>query len=190
MPRQYTSNRVERACQTCGKLFYATSSNVARGNAKFCSRACVGSRIEDRFWPRVEQSAFCWLWTGPFTEKGYGILGRGGFQGGNVLAHRLSWELHFGAIPAGILVCHHCDIPRCVRPDHLFLGSNTDNLVDMTMKNRHGMAKLTTEMVYAMRIAHRQGENCAAIARRYGVSRTAAWQAILGHTWPHVPMPN
>lgn len=81
------------------------------------------------FWSRVDKSGDCWLWTGARDGKGYGRLG-------NKVASRLSWELSHGPIPRGKLVCHKCDNPPCVRPDHLFLGSPADNFYDMVAKGR------------------------------------------------------
>ena len=92
------------------------------------------SHLEEYFWRRVEKSHGCWLWTAYRDSKGYGfaVPGRGQKQ----LAHRVSWVLHFGQIPDGLLVLHKCDNPPCVRPDHLFLGTHADNAADMVAKDR------------------------------------------------------
>lgn len=87
--------------------------------------------IENNSMPVTESG--CWWWLGALTEKGYGIAA---LAGSHVRAHRLSWLLHRGPIPNGILVCHHCDTPCCVNPDHLFLGTHQDNVRDMDMKGR------------------------------------------------------
>ncbi|PXV54182.1 HNH endonuclease [Dyella jiangningensis] len=76
----------------------------------------------------------CWLWLGARDPDGYGKLG---IHGRNMIrAHRLFYAFHKGPIPVGMQVCHKCDTPLCVNPDHLFLGSNTDNAVDRERKNR------------------------------------------------------
>lgn len=93
--------------------------------------------LGDRFWPKVQKSDGCWLWVaGGDSATGYGRirLGRAGTK--HELAHRVAWQLTFGPIPDGLWVLHHCDTPRCVRPDHLFLGDCSDNMKDAATKGR------------------------------------------------------
>lgn len=92
-----------------------------------------------RFWAKVDRSGECWEWIGKPTTHGYGRLERapqGQRRGAPVYAHRASWELHYGPIPEGLNVLHHCDNPPCVRPTHLFLGTHLDNMADMFAKGR------------------------------------------------------
>lgn len=86
-----------------------------------------------RFWVNVVKTDGCWIWTGNFNAFGYGRIGNNGKR---ELAHRFSWVLHYGPIPKGLIVCHHCDNTACVRPDHLFIGTQQDNMDDMISKNR------------------------------------------------------
>lgn len=87
------------------------------------------------FWAYVEKSPACWLWTGS-TRPGKWPYGQVRYEGKNQLAHRVAWILTYGPILPGFLVLHHCDTPACVRPDHLFLGTTSDNARDAIKKGR------------------------------------------------------
>lgn len=90
--------------------------------------------IEERFWSKVLKTPTCWLWQGKkFPRTGYGQFT---IRRKTVLAHRTAHELAIGPIPAGMLVCHRCDVRDCVRPDHLFLGTYSDNMRDASSKMR------------------------------------------------------
>jgi hypothetical protein len=91
--------------------------------------------LEDRFWPNVQKTSGCWNWIGAEQSKGrgYGTIGK---DGKTLRAHRVSWEMHNGPIPEGLIVCHKCDNPKCVRPEHLFLGTHSDNVADKVAKGR------------------------------------------------------
>jgi hypothetical protein len=94
--------------------------------------------IEERFWAMVVKSPLpdgCWEFQGMPNDKGYGQISTTRKEG-PVLAHRFSYKLHFGDLPDDRCVCHQCDNPPCVRPDHLFLGSRDDNMDDMQSKGR------------------------------------------------------
>lgn len=91
--------------------------------------------LEERFWAKVHKTDGCWEWTAFVNSDGYGRIIRGRVV---LLAHRVSWEFANGPIPGGLLVCHHCDNRPCIRPEHLFLGTYSDNAIDMTKKGRHG----------------------------------------------------
>jgi hypothetical protein len=97
------------------------------------SRKHTRRSLSERFWEKVQQSDGCWEWTGWRTPKGYGALSVGGKK---VRAHRFAYELCVGPIPPTLIICHHCDNPACVRPDHLFCGTYADNNRDMLQKGR------------------------------------------------------
>lgn len=91
--------------------------------------------LEGRLKARTEVSEGCWEWRGAISNKGYGVLT---FKGKQVLVHRAMYELALGPIPTGLFVCHHCDNRKCLRPEHLFVGSQRDNIADMMSKGRGG----------------------------------------------------
>lgn len=155
--------------------------------------------LVERFWERVEKSDGCWLWRGSLLTHGYGGLElrrRADPKRKVHKAHRLSWEIHFGPIPEGMSVCHHCDTPPCVRPDHLFLGTALDNAHDKMRKGRlrvgnvrgeqNGAALLTEDQVREIRYAAAAGVKQVRLAETYGVSQMAVSQVVRRVTWRHV----
>jgi len=95
--------------------------------------------LAERFWEKVEKTDGCWLWTSTLNTWGYGQFQIGRTK--QYRAHRIAYELTYGPIPAGMHVCHHCDNPRCVRPDHLFLGTHLDNMRDRQAKGRYNFVR-------------------------------------------------
>ncbi len=89
---------------------------------------------EERFWSRVRKTDRCWLWTGTKTPSGYGQVYLA--DGRRTGAHRFSLTLAGVELPAGAVVCHRCDVPACVNPAHLVIGTQSDNIVDMYQKGR------------------------------------------------------
>jgi HNH endonuclease len=132
----------------------------------------------------------CWIWMRACTSGGYGKLRVGGRL---VLAHRFAWELTRGPIPTGIHVLHRCDVPSCVNPKHLFLGSHADNMRDKCAKGRHNSprgirngrsaAKLSADQVAAIRGDQRSGRS---VALEYGVSKSSVCKARSGRTWGYL----
>ena len=140
--------------------------------------------IERRFWSKVNKTSDCWLWVGAADRQGYGRIK----TSTTVLAHRKSWEIHNGPIPDGLLVCHKCDNPPCVRPDHLFLGTNDDNMADMVQKGRAPrQSRLTDIEVATIRRRYADGERWPrSLAREFGVSRSTIYYIVRRKTWVHV----
>lgn len=148
--------------------------------------------VEERFWGKVQRGEGCWEWIGAKSKTGYGYLGAGGKYGGTVLAHRTSWEIHRGPVPDGLCICHRCDNPSCVNPDHLFLGTHKHNSRDASEKGRmshgtwHYCAKLSDALVREIRRRVAGGESQNAVARSLGVRQATVWKALKGVTWKHV----
>lgn len=129
----------------------------------------------NRKW-QLDPATGCWEWQGCKNRKGYGDFWN---PQGERLAHRLSYVLHNGPIPPGLLVCHKCDNPGCVNPKHLFLGTDKVNADDRAAKGRsakgerNGRAKLTDEQVRQIRAS--TGTQ-AAVAKQFGISNGMVWK--------------
>ena len=155
-------------------------------------------KIEERFWKfcskfgknlRIDLGE-CWSWNGSKNKAGYGQIS---VNCKPLLAHRVSWEMHFGAIPRGLQVLHKCDNPECCRPDHLFLGTHAENMRDMFSKgrrktvalsgSRHGMTKLKEHDVRRIRSELLRGKSQASLAREYSVTLSAVHAISKGKTW-------
>lgn len=180
-------------CLFCGELFKSQRSYVKRGGAKYCSRKCFFSHkpflILDRFWSHVTKTDKCWTWD---TE---GKSEYGSFWDGKKdhIASRYSWIIHFGQIPDGLFVCHECDNPPCVRPDHLFLGTNLENMADAASKGRMArgakqwLSKLTDESVMSIREKYATGlRTQKSLSKEFGVCQSVINYVINGRTWKHV----
>ena len=102
--------------------------------------------IAQRFWAKVDASGDCWEWTGQRHRTGHGVFTVPGGTPRQQQAHRVSWEMHNGPIPEGMNVCHKCDNPPCIRPEHLFLGSQLDNLRDMIAKGRASWQRASNQL--------------------------------------------
>jgi hypothetical protein len=131
--------------------------------------------LADRFWSRIKKADgdACWEWLGQRIKGGYGMLFDG--AGKYVTANRISWMLNIGAIPPGYVVRHLCNNPPCVRPDHLRLGTQLENMADRAAAGRtalgetNGKSKLSDEDVQQIRSLHAAGLNYRQIATRYPV---------------------
>jgi hypothetical protein len=153
----------------------------------------IDLRLLLRFMRKVDVGPGCWLWTGAKDGKGYGHFATGGGKR-HRRAHVVSYAIFNGPVPAGLMVCHTCDVPSCVRPGHLFLGTAADNAADMVRKgrNRPGPGvrpphtKLTDEVVRLLRSRPREQLNIRATARELGVSPRTVRFAIDGVTFRHL----
>ena len=145
----------------------------------------VADTPEKRFWSRIRKTNDCWHWTGA-TAGGYGQIVNCKIK---TPAHRFSWELHFGQIPDGLFVCHHCDNKLCVNPDHLFLGTASDNMQDMIQKYGHPKqnASYHTRLTETkVRFIRRSNVTSPVLAKLYGVTAEAIQNARRRKTWRHI----
>lgn len=155
--------------------------------------------IDDRFWAKVVKTDTCWLWAGYVMPNGYGQVRR---EGKAYLCHRWAWKITYGHLPDNKVVAHVCDVRNCVNPDHLWLGTQEDNLLDMYRKGRaipfagirpdnrgerQGRATLTDKQVLEIRnLAVTSSLSHQAIANLYGVRRQTVSRVLAGDTWSHL----
>lgn len=191
---------IQIQCPACSKSFNIRLHIANDGKRHFCSVACKRANAPrtdavGRFWSYVNKTDTCWLWTRSQNGKGYGQF----FDGKQrIYAHRFSWEIHFGKIPEGKLVCHRCDVRHCVRPDHFFLGTYLDNSRDAVQKGRHSHGetqwKSTVSEATVMEIRRLYAArtkaygSVASIARKLNLTRSTVVQIALGYTWKHLPL--
>lgn len=152
-----------------------------------------------KFWSRVKRAGpdDCWIWTGELKPSGYGRL-QIGYQSKDGktkqvrrLAHRVSYALNNGIIPAGLQVCHHCDNPPCVNPRHLFTGTAKDNVHDMIRKGRGkylsggqcGNAKLSLDQVQQIRRLLKAGIERSTIWTQFSISESHLYRIRNGKCW-------
>lgn len=187
---------MSKKCIDCGKEIDKRSKRCRECFIKYHSKT-----PKEKFWEKVNKNgptmrhmnSRCWEWTASFISNqsssnkiySYGALY---INRKTVLAHRFSWELHNSKkIPKNMLVCHHCDNPKCINPSHLFLGTQKDNMNDMSKKGRAGVrhgvgnpkTKLTKKQVASIR--KRYTSNTATVillAKEYGISRSAIYDII------------
>lgn len=147
--------------------------------------------LDELFWSKVNIRSpdECWEWTGCLVGKGYGGFG---VKRKTVRAHRQSWILTHGEIPDGLQVLHKCDNHTCVNPNHLFLGTNSDNMADKVSKGRQTRgesikkAKLTAAQIVQIRHYHKCGNSHGTIARLFDVDKVTISNVVNHKTWNHV----
>lgn len=148
--------------------------------------------LEERFHSKYipEPNTGCWLWTGAKNNCGYGrVMRRSKYIG----AHRYSYELHCKKFDASMHVLHKCDVTLCVNPEHLFLGTQADNMADCKRKGRHrhvpsrgmknGNSKLTDAIVKEIRSSNLSHVE---LAEKYNVDYTLVWQVRKRKIWKHI----
>lgn len=175
------------------------TDNFKRGTKKGLPTRYIfghGSRlpVEYAFWRMVNKRGpdECWEWQGDTYGTGYGRLTH---DSKTIRVHQFSYKLHIGPIPNGMFVCHKCDHPACVNPNHLFLGTPKDNMDDMIQKGRkvtkpgdtNAFAKLANSDIPKIRKLSQDGLSNQQIAERFHVSRSTISMIVNGKTWKSVP---
>jgi hypothetical protein len=200
---------VSRACEYCGGIFQSLASEIKRGKGRFCSRACryasETKSTAQRFFEKVDKNGpvhqhlgtRCWIWTAYADRAGYGRIASPGHGTPSRLASHVSWEIHYGDIPPGKIVCHKCDNPPCVNPEHLFVGTHADNMHDKERKgranrnnpargSRQGLAKLTEPEVEYIITQLLVGRTCRSLSEEFSVSKSAVDMIRYRISWKHV----
>lgn len=155
-------------------------------------RGRIKQNPEERFFNKVNKTDYCWIWLGAkHSYKGYGSF----FNGNKIVkAHRFSYEHFIGQVPENYCVLHICDNPSCIRPDHLFIGTNQDNVNDKVNKNRHPKgqscvnSKLSDEEVIEIKkaqLSYYWGQN-SDLAHFYKVSNRTISDIKIGKRWAHI----
>jgi hypothetical protein len=144
---------------------------------------------KSKFLERVEviTESGCWLWMGPVMKNGYGVVSRSPIK--SRLAHRVAYALFKGHVPSNLCVLHSCDVPSCVNPNHLWLGTQLENIFDSLNKGRHAKgseyesAKLNEQAVREIRSSKLRG---CELAKKYGVSQSVISTIRSRTVWKHV----
>lgn len=149
----------------------------------------IRASVDVRFWSKVKaQPSGCWEWQGYVGEHGYGQFD----SRFSVRAHRAVWLLMFGTIPDNLQVLHRCDNKRCVRPSHLFLGTQKENVIDCVEKGRISRGeqrpqhKVTEAQVREMRNLHASGIGCRRLGAMFGIQPCRAYLIVKHRAWRHV----
>lgn len=171
--------------------------------AEYLASQGLSPNFPDRFWTKIDKNGpvpehrthigRCWIWTGYTRSDGYGEIEVRNSPRWRLRAHVASWMLNRGPIPNGMYICHHCDRPNCVRPTHLFSGTQAVNIRDMILKNRaamvgeeNGDAVLTNSEVSAIRLLLSQRVSRKDIASFFGISYTNVGAIAIGRSWRHI----
>lgn len=165
--------------------------------SEYLSSQGLSKTFPKRFWEKVEKTEECWLWKARKHKFGYGEIHRIGQGGAPIRAHVASWIIHFGPVPEGLSVLHKCDVPGCVRPDHLFLGTQADNVNDCIKKGRtiigskgikNPMSKLTDDEVLGIfRLFEDPVPKLKQIlSKRFGVCKGTIDSIVSGRRWTHI----
>jgi hypothetical protein len=149
----------------------------------------IAEELIDKFWSGVNKTDKCWLWNRALDQKGYGVLYKRQSRNRYHLVHRLSWVLHYGPVPPGLFVCHHCDIRHCVNPLNLFVGTHFDNNHDCKNKGRTlqgeraNGARLKIDQVVEMRALRTNGAKLKELANKFDIRETTVSRICRRTEW-------
>jgi len=205
VPKKPRGHRITWKCICqCGKEKIALGEKLVAGKTHSCG--CIRRPLEKeaieitkkkiKKYSYINSKTGCWEWQKCKTKLGYGWITHNCKQ---MKAHRASWIVFRGPIPRGTCVLHKCDNPRCICPDHLFLGDMKANVDDMMSKGRNGYgliqgtkqpnAKFTDEDILVIRKESPAWSNCKELAQNFGCSPHTIWSIIKRKTWKHLHDP-
>jgi hypothetical protein len=184
---RFKLGRTSGRCATCRNR----RTTLHRKAYDFAKIANIRRRFEKSI---VVQKNGCWLWSGYKNADGYGVMGIGRKV---IKAHRVAYMIYKGEIPEGMNVCHTCDVPSCVNPEHLWIGTQKENVLDMCLKKRHvpssskgeshSQAKLSEEQVKLIRTMYTNLKiSHASLSEQFGVSRGQIGHIISRKSWSHI----
>jgi len=194
---EFCNGKYKCKCK-CGKEKYILICDLTRRKYKSCG---CERRIDDKFYNKRFLQRFkakterlangCLKWNGFVNQCGYPRIS---YKGKAYLGNRLIWELNFGKIPEGKLICHTCDNPNCLELKHLYIGTPKDNMQDCILRKRHKTpigsestnTKLTEYEVNQIKIAFSKGVTIRYISKKYNIGKSTAFRIKNGVTWKHV----
>lgn len=182
----------------CGNRKIIRTSSLNRGFTKSCGclnsinredyDECIKNKLLGNITKNEEN---CWVWNKSKDKKGYG---KTNYKNKIMLCHRLSWLLFNKSLNNNMYVCHKCDNPSCINPDHLFLGTNRDNILDAYHKNRlklkfgenNKSSKLNYKKIIEIRDLYKKGYTLVSLSNIYHVSSQTIGSIVKRKTWKHV----